>query len=188
MNPVKRLLLAIALSLSAHITLLAWQTQVAAPGASTKLVVRLSPNQLMGAKATHTHLEADQALPEQSPPTSQPALPEEHEPLSPLIPVRGVALGSEALDSPLMLAEGLSLEPEGGYPAELSGQITLDLLVDEQGHPIWIGTVSSDVDTETMQFIIEKFAQAKFSKPTVKGHASKVLIRVEIQVGAAMPN
>lgn len=102
---------------------------------------------------------------------------------SPIFP-RHVVLGSETLDTPLTLTEELGLEPEGGYPENLSGQLKLDLLINEQGRVIWTGKVSSNLDETVIEFITEKFANAEFSKPTLEGRATKVLIRVEIVLGA----
>jgi len=181
MSQAMHLVLAGLISLGAHVSLLFWQSPPPHAG-NTRLVVRLSHHQLMESKSTSTRVQETKTVPEPLSAAVASITPDEANPMASLFPP-GIALGSEALDSPLLPLEDLNLEPEGGFPPELSGRITLDVLVNEDGHPIWLGTATSELDTETVQFLSEKFAQAKFTKPTVRGGASKVLIRIEIQIG-----
>lgn len=104
---------------------------------------------------------------------------------NPPIAADRIVFGSEALDRPLNLQTELVLEPAETFPNTVSGRIELNLLIGEEGNILWIGTEYSDVDLTTLQFITERFSKARFSKPTVAGLASKVMIRVEILVGAA---
>lgn len=182
--PEKRLLCALWLSILAHVSLLAWQsTDETHTSSHRRLDFKLSQKQPTKRMAMAKDPKLDQNSDELFPAIQETNSIDEIPNNSPNFPGR-VALGSNELDSPLILAEELALEPDGGYPAELEGKVRLDLLISEQGEVVWIGMASSDINASALQFIVGKFSNAKFSIPRLRGQPTKVLIQIEILIGA----
>lgn len=91
------------------------------------------------------------------------------------------------LDTPLALESELP-PPSNAFRPQSYGSIEFDLLINELGEVIWISPAIGTIDSETSQLIAKGFLAAQFSKPTMHGRETKVLIRIEVSLDPSTAN
>jgi len=113
--------------------------------------------------------------------TDFPAQNDTNEHLFPRPPLM-IAHGSDELDEPLSVESGKEIEIPDGISDQFSGRAEISLLVGHDGFVRWIGVASTDLSDEALQPIIEQFRTTQFTRPTIAGLPTNVIIRVEIKI------
>jgi hypothetical protein len=111
-----------------------------------------------------------------------PAQNESNEHLFPRPPLV-IAHGSDELDEPLSVESGNEIELPDSISDQISGRAEISLLIGHDGFVRWIGVASTDLSNEDLQPIIDQFRTKQFTRPTIAGLPTNVIIRVEIKIG-----
>ena len=94
-----------------------------------------------------------------------------------------LAYGSDELDEPVRLENDKGLEIPDGIPDQITGHVEISLLIWHDGIVRWIGVNDTDLSDEVIQPIMNQFRTNQFTRPTIAGLPTSVIIRVEIKIG-----
>lgn len=87
------------------------------------------------------------------------------------------------LDAPLYVIDEPRLEPAYGFADDVSGSVTLVMLIDQSGRVVHVWSEGADFDRNTMAYLVSDLKSTRFSVPMVKNQPVFAISRVEIEVG-----